>query len=161
MLTNIPKESQNPPKIDPKIDPKTLPKGLQNPSQDGVGKKSPNWLQNVPKKVARGGPKGPPKSTIFDSFFKRFLGRLLEPSKTASERIWEPFWLHFGSIFGAILVPKWGEAEKVKIKLSLQRELNFGGPGHPQNDQKIDFFRKPFREGSRDPSWRHFRCPRA
>ena len=124
-VKNILKYFQNHPKIDPKIDPQTLPKGPQNPSQDGVGKKSPNWLQNVPKKAALGGPKGPPKSTIFDSFFKRFLGGLLEPSKTASERIWEPFWLHVGSIFGAVLAPKWGVAEKVKIELSSKRELHF------------------------------------
>ena len=52
--------------------------------------------------------------------------------------------------------PKWGKVAKVKIELSPKRELNFQGPGHPQNDQQIDFFRHPGREGSREPSWKRF-----
>ena len=131
--------------------PEWLPNGSQEAPRKGFSKRSANSLQKGLQKPAPGLPKGPQKSSIFDAFFDRFLGRLREPPKTASERIWKPFWLHFGSIFGAILVPKWGEAEKVKIELPPRRELNFRGPGHPQNDQKIDFFRNPFREGSRDP----------
>ena len=44
----------------------------------------------------------------------------------------EPFRLHFGSILGAILDPEWKKGEKVKIELSLRRELNFGGPERPR-----------------------------
>ena len=44
----------------------------------------------------------------------------------------EPFRLHFGCIFGAILGPESKKGEKVKIELSLKRELNFGGPGRPR-----------------------------
>ena len=41
----------------------------------------------------------------------------------------EPFRFHFGIIFGAILGPESKKDEKVKIELSLKRELNFEGPG--------------------------------
>ena len=74
----------------------------------------------------------------------------------ASERVWEPFWLHFGAILGAVLGPESERGEKVKIELSSRRELNFEGPGTPKNQQKIDFFGNPFREGFREPSWKHF-----
>ena len=48
----------------------------------------------------------------------------------------EPFRLHFGYIFGAILGPESKKGEKVKIELSPRRELNFGGPGVPENSEK-------------------------
>ena len=49
----------------------------------------------------------------------------------------EPFRLHFGYIFGAILGPESKKGEKVKIELSLKRELNFGVPSR---FQKQHFF---------------------
>ena len=64
-----------------------------------------------------------------------FWPRLLELPRAAFGGPGEPqapFWLHFGSMFGAILGPESKEGEKVKIELSLRRELNFGGPGRPR-----------------------------
>ena len=64
-----------------------------------------------------------------------FGPRLLELPRTALEppgEPQEPFRLHFGYIFGAILGPESKKGEKVKIELSLQRELNFEGPGRPR-----------------------------
>ena len=120
------------------------------------GKKSLIFPKNTPQKPPQGIAKGPQKSTIFSSFFGRFLGRLREPSRNAFEGVWGSFRLDFGTIFGSILGPKSRQAKKVKIELSPRRELSFWGPGHPRNDQKNDFFRNPFREGSWDPSWSDF-----
>ena len=89
-----------------------------------------------------------PTIVIFDAPFWRlfwhvlgysetvlFWPRLLELPRAAlggPGEPQEPFWLHFGCIFGAILGPESKKGEKVKIELSLKRELNFGGPGRPR-----------------------------
>ena len=49
------------------------------------------------------------------------------------------------------MVPKWGEAEKVKIELPLKRELDFWGSGHPQNDKKSTFLGSLFGKGPGTP----------
>ena len=105
--------------------------------------------------VLQGLPEGSLLASFFERFFGQCLGRLREPSQTASELILGPFWLHFGSIFGAIWGPESKKGEKVKIELSLKRELNFGGPRHPPKRPKIDFFGNSFREGSWGLSWSH------
>ena len=44
-----------------------------------------------------------------------------------------------------------GEAEKVKIELPLQRELNFWGPGHPKTIKTSIFLGTLFGKGPGAP----------
>ena len=62
-----------------------------------------------------------PFGSGFGVIFRHFFGSALGATSGRLRAVLDPFWLNFGAVFGLF----WGTLRKVKIELSLKRELHF------------------------------------